>query len=179
MKRYLILAIFLLSGCTSTGFLATKPYTDSNPTKENSGLIVVGLQQSNWNLYKSPMEEYYIWFYQAKGYALGKNFYFKGGAEYKGDIQYVVLNLPSREYLTNNLAVGSNNYRFKDTHFFVKPDTITYLGNIDVSLERYGFTADVVVRDNIEDAMLFLESNYPKAASKYSLAKDILSITAK
>ena len=174
LNALFFIAVSFLAGC-----VATPPahLSDDKPISNNNGILIVGLD-TDWEGHKNPLLASLELIYT------GEN---DPGLGYRtltfhGRNHFAVLELPTKMYHFRSLEFGARYLLIDDKEgFFIKPNTINYIGNItsNVSISGFSATTSIRVDDKHEEAKLFLKNNYPNLFSKYNFNKKLVPINDK
>lgn len=165
IKMTLGVLVLLLTACSS---VVIDNHADGKAVANNAGILVVGLH-SDWEDYKGPVS-----------YQLALSFAGEGDSTYagrelvfQGTSYYSVIQLPANNYHFGIQKIGLNLWNFDKNEFIIKPNTITYIGNITSNL-----SGDQVfkVDDQFTAAKQYLSSHYPQLLKKYKLEKKLIPL---
>lgn len=164
--RTLIIGLFVaLSGC------ATLPdnHIDGNALPAKSGILVVGLH-TDAPVPTNPLTDLVALFFVGEGDSeyVNRHIVFQGGN------YYAVIPLPARKYHFDLQSYGKRFWALdKSAGFTIRPDTITYIGDITSTvIDSY----DLGVKDEFANAKNYLRSKYPKMLTSYSIEKQITPV---
>jgi len=130
---------------------------------------VVGLH-SDWDDYKGPV-----------AYQLALSFIGEGDSSYagrelvfQGANYYSVIQLPAKKYHFESQKFGMSIWNIEKNHqFTIKPNTITYIGDITSNLSG---AATFKVDDRFQTAKKYLKNKHPQSFKKYKLEKNIVPL---
>lgn len=160
-----ILFLFL-SACSS---VVIENHVDGKALTKNAGVLVVGLH-SDWENYKGPV-----------AYQLALSFIGNGDSSYvgrelvfQGANYYSVIELPANTYHIEEQRHGMSVWNFdKGNQFKIKPNTITYIGDITSNLRG---NQDFSIDDKFRKAKQYLSKHYSHLLEKNKLEKKIIAL---
>lgn len=173
IRTITLLSFLVLSGCA----IPPPNYVDGKPMSANSGVLVVGLH-TDWHghddpmlanlelLYKSTDKDSSIFDY--------KELYFQG------DNYITIIELPASEYHIYRQMFSNRYWNFSDnSKFTIKPNTISYIGDITSNISISGFSASskLMLEDKYDEIKKYLHTNYPKLSSMYKVEKQLIPIS--
>lgn len=167
----LLCALTWLSGCA----VAPTNLADGTSIPKDSGVLIVGLH-TDWEGHNNPLlanlELLYIG-NDDPSLAFRK-------LVFKGANHYAVIVLPAKKYHFYQESFGNRYAEIaKTSEFEIKPNAITYIGDITSNISISGFSAASTLRvnDKLNDALAYLNSNYPKLAAAYPVEKWLMPLT--
>ena len=170
----LILSV-LLSACASPPV----NHADGVNLTPQSGLLVVGLH-TDWDGHTNPLLAKIKLLLTADSDLSSGN----GRTElvFQGKNYFSVIELPANKYKFYRLHFSTYFWNIKkNNEFIIKPNTITYVGDITVDNDRTSTAVPsiITVADSYDNAKEYMNKNYPKLLSKYSMEKDIAPLKVK
>lgn len=167
MKNLYLIVFLFLTACATT-----QEASDSAELSKNEGILVVGLE-TNWSGYNNPfLASLDLLFNGTNDSSLNY-----GSMSFKGNDYILVTKLPAKEYYFYKIRFGN---RFADLNqnakFKIMPGEITYIGDIriDLSLGAFSAAATINVSDNWNEALAYLQKNYPLLLSNRTITTSIV-----
>lgn len=169
MKKLIILLLLTLTACTTT-----QEIRDSQDINENEGILVVGLD-TNWEGHKNPLLASLDLIYNG---IEDSSFNYRS-LTFKGNNYILVTGLPAKDYYFYKINFGTRYANLdKGANFTIKPDQITYIGEISIDLKMGLFSAgfNVSINDKWDDTLSYLHNNYPLMLSGRDIKKSIIKM---
>lgn len=168
-----LIVVIALAGCA----VSPNNFDDNKSITAGSGVLVVGLH-TNWEGHNNPLLASLKLLFNGEG---DSDYAYKT-LTFQGKNHIAVIELPAKKYQLFKLSFGD---RYLTLHgkseFDVKPNVITYIGDItsDVSTALFSAGSTLKVDDKFEGVKAYLSDNYPLLASTYTIEKQLVEPTFK
>ncbi len=152
--KFLLLFLFLIFLCSCATNIKRIQADEDRILSQEEGYLLIGID-TQVDLHRIRIDG-------PQNIFLTKNDLKSGG-------HYILVNLPAGEYSIDQIFSYRNiKFRFdKDNwRFSVKPQMISYVGDLEVSITDFGFGGYFELINNSASALVYLEENYPNILDK-------------